>query len=105
MPRGVYDRSKKAEAPAPAYIFENTVALDSIDYLLYQAEADELAQAVVNELKPAQRASILACILENRLNRVLMPPPNLAELAEKLLTFAPQPQENPDNAKTGTESA
>lgn len=119
MPRGMYDRSKaRPRRPATeAYVFENTVTLDGIDYLIFQAEADELAAAVVNECEPALRASILACILEARLNRRLMAPPDLKDLAERLHTFAPQlppghqpipdnviftSQENPD-AETGIE--
>lgn len=117
MPR----RGWRKPAAAEAYVFENTVTLDGIDYLIYQAEADELATAIVNELEPAQRASILACVLENRMNRVLMPPPNLEELAKRLHSFdpllPPGHRPNPENVlftgqegdltdgKTGTECA
>lgn len=112
MPRGVYDRSKRKEREPAAdkpqvFGFENTITIDGIDHLLLQAEADELAGAVISLLAPQLRADLLASIMQSRLNRLFEPPANLPELAERLQSFAPPPQptENPDNAEAGLDPA
>jgi len=112
MPRGVYDRTKRkerepAEDAPQEFGFENTITLDGIDHLLHQADADELALAIITEIEPQLRANILASIMQARLNRILEAPPNIAQIGEQLRTFGPpQPlTENPEHAQTGTDPA
>ena len=119
MPRG---KPKKV----PVWTFETHVPTEGIDYLIRQAAADELADAVCALFEDGVKTDIFAHIIQARIDRMVYPPEQLlSELGERLQSFAPQPgaadlppghqpkvadmrfdhMENPEHAITGTDPA